>query len=196
MPLKLVARPGTHALWLRGTIRGKSIFESAGTADPARAEEFRAIREAELWSQAVHGTRAVVTFAHAVTAYLEAEDRSPTTKTNVRKLLGHFKLTPLKRIGQEQLDAAYRAILTDGLRAGPATKMRAVLTPLRAVLEFAAIRRWCDRPAFDKPKIKATKTMFLRPAEATALVEHAAPHLRPLLIFLIATGSGCRKRWT
>ena len=188
MPLKIVSRAGTEALYVRGTVRGQSVFESTGTADPGQAEAYRVKREAELWQRSVYGARATVTFATAVAAYLEAEERSPTTKTHLTRLLKHFRVTPLDQIGQEQLDAAYKVILTDGIRATPATKIRAVLTPLRAVLEFAAIRRWCDRPAFDTPKLPRPKTAFLRPDEASALVEQAAEHLRPLLVFLIGTG--------
>lgn len=189
MPLKIVKRAGTEALYVRGTVRGQSVFESTGTADPAQAESYRARRDAELWQRSVFGARATVTFATAVTAYLEAAERPETTRTHLTRLLKHFKVTPLADIGQEQLDEAYKRILTDGIRATAATKIRAVLTPLRAVLEFAAIRRWCDRPAFEVPKVPRPKTAFLRPAEASALVEQAAEHLRPLLVFLIGTGT-------
>ena len=91
-------------------------------------------------------------------------------------------------IHKEALDRAFPIILSP--RAGPATKLRGVITPLRAILEHAAIRRWCDRPAFETPKVPKTASFHLKPAEATALVVAAAPHLRPLLIFLI--GTGCR----
>ncbi|MFT9046229.1 tyrosine-type recombinase/integrase [Acetobacter orientalis] len=189
MSLKVVTRKGGAALYIRGTVRGQSVFESTGTADPEQAEAYRAKREADLWTQSVYGKRAVVTFAHAVTAYLEAEERAETTRTHLRKLLLHFGTSRLDHIGQQELDDAYKAILTKGAQASGATKIRAVLTPLRAVLEFAAIRGWCSKPAFARPKVKQVRMQFLRPVEATALVEAAAPHLQPLLIFLIGTGA-------
>jgi integrase len=70
-----------------------------------------------------------------------------------------------------------------------ATRSRNVLVPLRAILEHAAVRRWCDRPAFDAPRQPPGRVQFLRPAEAEALVAAAAAHLRPLLIFLLTTGA-------
>lgn len=73
---------------------------------------------------------------------MEAELRTETTRTHLRRLLQHFGTTKLEKIGQQELDNAYKAILTKGIHATGATKLRAVLTPLRAVLEFAAIRGW------------------------------------------------------
>lgn len=189
MSLKIVTRKGGAALYIRGSVRGQSVFESTGTSDPEQAEAYKAKREADLWAQSVYGKRAVVTFAHAVTAYLEAEERTQTTKTHLRKLLLYFGSIKLDQIGQQELDEAYKFILTDGAKATGATKIRAVLTPLRAVLEFSAIRGWCNKPAFARPKVKQVRMQFLRPAEATALVVNAAPHIQPLLIFLIGTGA-------
>lgn len=189
MSLKVVSRKGGAALYIRGTVRGQSVYESTGTTDPQQAEAYRAKREADLWAESVYGKRAVVTFAHAVTAYLEAERRTPTTLRHLRNLLEHFGTAKLDHIGQQELDEAYKAILTNGAMASGATKIRAVLTPLRSVLEFAAIRGWCSKPAFARPKVQQVRMHFLRPAEATALVQAAAPHVQPLLIFLIGTGA-------
>lgn len=120
---------------------------------------------------------------------MEAEPRTETTRTHLRRLLQHFGTTKLASIGQQDLDDAYKSILTKGAQASGATKLRAVLTPLRAVLEFAAIRGWCNKPAFQRPKVQQVRMQFLRPAEASALVESAALHIQPLLIFLIGTGA-------
>lgn len=189
MPLKIVKRKGTDALYLRGTVRGQGIFESTGTADPKQAEAIRAKREAELWEASVFGKRAVVTFATAVASYIEAQPRSATTLTHLERLLKHFKNARVADISQSSLDQAYKSILSKGAEASGATKIRAVLTPLRAVLEFAAVRGWCDRPAFERPRVQQTKMRFLRPDEAVDLVNAAAPHVRPLLVFLIGTGA-------
>ena len=35
--------------YVRGTVRGVRVYETAGTADAARAEEYRARREAKLF---------------------------------------------------------------------------------------------------------------------------------------------------
>lgn len=189
MPLSVIKRKGRESLYIRGTVRGQSIYECAGTSDPQQAEAYRAKREAELWEETVYGKRAIVTFASAVSAYLEAEQRSENTLFNVERLLRHFGTRKLNAIKQEDVDRAYKEVLADGMDAAPATKLRGVLTPLRAILEFAAQRDWCDPPKFISPKIPRTKMRFLRPDEATDLVNEAAPHVRPLLVFLIGTGA-------
>ncbi|MFT8956678.1 MAG: site-specific integrase, partial [Gluconobacter oxydans] len=80
MPLKLFKRGRSETYYVRGTVKGQSVYESSGTSDPQQAEEYRAKREAELWQESIYGKRAVVTFAHAVAAYVEAEPRSEATK--------------------------------------------------------------------------------------------------------------------
>lgn len=189
MPLKVVSRPGTSTLYLRGTVRRQSIFESTGTADPERAEALRAKREAELWDRSVYGAKAVVGFAHAVASYLEDRERRPADKALIAKLLAHYRTTALHQVTQETLPAAYAACLRKGTAAAPATKLRNVLVPLRAIMEHAAVMGWCERPAFRAPDVPRATTPYLRPAEATALIQAAASHLRPLLVFLIGTGA-------
>jgi integrase len=187
MPLTLYRRSKTGPWWIRGTVRGTRVRESTGIADEARADGYRIKREAELWDSSVHGRRATITFAEAVVSYLESEPRSAKTREYLAKLLDHFGPMRLTNIGQEHLDTAYRAILRPG--AAAATKVRAVRTPLVAVLEHAARRKWCERPAFEAPRVARAQTTFLRPDEATALCHAAADHLRPLLRFLFGTGA-------
>lgn len=188
MPLDKIKRGGVwHAT---GTVAGRRVRKSLGTGSEALAEEARIALEGQLMRRAIYGERGLVTFAEAVESYHGTEERSATTRFNVARLLMHFRETALKDINQVAVDNAYKAILKGGAGASGATKLRAVLTPLRAILEHAAIRGWCERPAFEAPRIVKKPKAFLLPSQATALVHHAAPHLRPLLVFLI--GTGCR----
>jgi integrase len=174
--------------YVRGRVRGQRVYESTGTSDPERAEAYRARRENELWDRAIHGAKAVVTFDAAVRSYLEEHPPSEKTKGYVDRLLKHFRGWKLAAIDQEALLEAYKALL--GPTVKPATKLRQVLSPLRAVLEHAATLGWCPRPVFKKPVVVQTRSHFLRPEQATLLVQAAAPHLRPMLVFLLCTG--CR----
>lgn len=188
MPLKLYRRNDAGAFYVRGTVRGQSVYETTSTTDPERAEGYRIALEKELWDRSVYGARAVISFAAAAESYLSKEDHTPTTRRAVAGLYQYFKAYPLAKISQEALDGAYEAILTKGRESSSATKIRHVLTPLRAILEHGAIRKWCDRPAFETPSVPRTKTHFLRPEQATALLLGAAEHIQSLLIFLIGTG--------
>ena len=185
--LILTRRKGNDTWYIRGTVRGQTVFESTGTADTGRAEAARALREAELWNQAVFGTRATVTFAGAVVSFAESRTLSDAEKKLHRQLLDHFRPTPLARIDQAALDRAYQVILRPN--PSPASRLRSVLAPLRAILNHAARRGWCDVPRFEVPSQRKPRVAYLRPAQATALLHAAAPHLRPLLAFLMFTGA-------
>lgn len=189
MPLKFVGRKGSDFIYLRGTIKGQRVFESTGTGDEGIAEEIRAQREAELYKRAIYGARAVITFAEAAASYLETEPRSPSTCARVARLILHFgPMKGLAAIDQVAIDGAVKALCLPG--AAPATKIRGVITPTRAILMHGARRKWCDLPVFEMPAVAGARTDFLLPHQASALVQAAANHLRPLLVFQISTG--CR----
>lgn len=185
MPLKLIKRGDIY--YVRGTVRGRRICETAGTSERQLADAFRAKRETELFEAAIFGERAVVSFRRAALSYLDFEPRSQRTKDYVASLVDHFGDTRLGQIDQDAADRAVEKIV--GLDAAPATKVRVVYTPLTAILTHAAHRGWCARPDFEMPKPPKGKTRWLTPAEAEALVSGSAPHLKPLLTFYLCTGA-------
>jgi integrase len=69
------------------------------------------------------------------------------------------------------------------------TVTREIITPLRAVLQHAHKRYWCDPPRFIVPGTLAGRTLFMSPDDAERLIAAAAPHLRPELVFLSGTGT-------
>ena len=71
----------------------------------------------------------------------------------------------------------------------PATRLREITTPARAVLTHAARRGWPDVPLFDIAPASPSRTEWLTPGEVDRLLAAAAPHIKPLLSFLVATGA-------
>lgn len=186
--LRIVERKGRAALYLRGTVRGISIFESLGTDDRALAEEARAAREAELYRGAIHGFRNAMTFASAALSYIQTVKPGRDTLASVGKLAQHFGPTILcGAIDQARIDAAARVICRTTVK--PATIQRTVTTPVAAVLNHAARRGWCDPPRFERAKAGGKRTDWMTPAEAEAMIEAATGHLKPLLMFLFCTGA-------
>jgi integrase len=190
--LKVVSRSGTPTLYIRGTVGGVRVFESTGTSDAALAEQYRARVADRLYREALHGPapqRAPDrTFAEAVISYIEAEPRSPNTKAAIKKLFLRLGETPLQAINQTSADEAAQVILRPG--ATGATKLRQIVTPLRAILRHAVTRGMlAAAPTIASPKVAKVRREFLRPAEALALVHASAPWLRPLIVFAIATGA-------
>jgi integrase len=127
-------------------------------------------------------------------SYLEAAPRSAHTKDylrRVRRALGDVALSSIDQDALPRLRSILPRLRSIVLRPGAsnATYMRQILTPLRALLRYAARRGWCDMPLFESVPTAAGRTRFLLPDEAERLIAAAAPHLQPLLIFLLCTGA-------
>lgn len=90
-------------------------------------------------------------------------------------------------IDQGQIDRAADVILRPGY--APATKLREITTPARAVLQWAAARGWCSVPRYERTRASPARTEWLTPDEAEAQIAAAEKHLRPLLTFLYCTGA-------
>ena len=190
MPLRCARREGSPFWWITGTIAGCRIRESTGTDRRELAEERRAAREAEIYRSAVHGVRAVRrTFAAVAASYLEhGGPHTESTRLSVRRLLLHLGAAILADdVDQARLDMACIALLKPG--ASPATRLRHVITPARAVLMHGARRRMCVLPVFEATRGSPARTEWLTPAEVDALAAAAASHLQPLIVFLAGTGA-------
>jgi integrase len=189
MPLKLVRRTGSDTWYIHGTVAGRRIRQATGTSDRRLAEEARVKLEADLFRSAVYGARAVVTFEQAVDNYCSVNPPSPLDARHLLKLVDQLGQKRLAEIDQAAADRAVKAILRPD--TSPATKLRNVISPLRAVLSHAARRGWCDRPMLETPKgaTGVKRTRWLTPAEFRVLHHAAGDHLKPLVLFLVGTGA-------
>lgn len=155
MPLRVVPRAGSPHLYLRGTVRGISVFESTGTHDEDAADEIRITREKELLKQSIHGKKATVTFIAAAVAYMEnggsarflGKVDEATGKWS--GLIGHFGTKKLMTLGQAELDDAAKKLLPN---AAPDTRNRQVHTPFVAVWNYAADAGWADHRRWRRPR--------------------------------------------
>lgn len=193
MPLRLELR-GTW-WWIRGTVRGPRgkrtyIRETTGIPEAQRdaAETVRAQREAELLEELVYGKLSTVSLRRCADSYLKAEPRSERTKKLVKQLVDFLGGRAAGAIDRVAADEAVDHILDKD--ASPATKRRVVYGPLTAILNHGADKKWCPPPSFGRlPAVGDSNTAWLTPAQAVALIDHAAPHLKPLLRFLLCTGA-------
>jgi integrase len=188
--LRVTTRSDREGLWIVGTpIRGgERIRRRAASDQRALAEEEAKTLEADILRTAWHGERrGVRTFAAAVTAYIGFAARAEGDKRRLNRILRIVGIKTLAAIDQAEVDRICRLLL--GAAPNPATVRRGVIMPIRAVMNFAARRKWCDPPVFEVPKQPKGRTRYLLPGEAARLVDAAAPHLRPLLCFLLCTGA-------
>lgn len=183
MPLRLVeGRHGSPYWYIRGSVRGLRIDESTGVCDKATAEDILIKRAAALLHQSIHGDALSRSFAEAALSYMEAGGERSLLPPLIKRL---GKL-PLAAIGQSEIDDAAKALYP---RSSPATQNRKVYTPASAVLHHAARKKWCAKPVIARPKQPQGRIRWIDYAEAEALIAHAAPHIKPLVIFLLSTGA-------
>lgn len=208
MPLKLFLRkfPSGRRVWyMRGTVHGPGdkqvpVYESTDQPPDQKglANQIRQAREKELVEELIYGKGLRVTFAQLARdgvgeapGYLNFEARSAGTIARVDRLIAHFADTPLTGIDQAAADEAVTQICRAGADAAPATKIRQVYGPLATLFAFGAVesRGWCAAKTFERPAVPKSDTPWLTPAQAQALIGAAAPHLKPLLVFLLCTGA-------
>lgn len=165
MPLKLTRRAGSDNWYIRGTVRGQSLFESTGTSDREIAEALRIKTEARLLSESVHGKKATITFEEATDAYLAAggSDRfliKVSTSGKVSGIAAHFRGKLLKDLGQSDLDTAARTLFPN---ATPETRNRQCYTPFIAVWNHAVASQWAEPRQWRRPrKPKGTNVTILK----------------------------------
>lgn len=190
MSLKVVTRKASPHLYLRGTVRGEPIYESTGTDEPEAAEAIRIQREGQVLQRSVYGERATASFAEAAVAYLkdggEARFLGSYKAGQWSGLIGHFWTRPLAKIGQAEIDPAAAKLYPS---ASPATLNRQVYTPMSAVLNYAATKDLTEPRRLRRPRQPKGRTRWLRPDEAERLIVAAAPHLQPIVIFMLYTGA-------
>lgn len=195
MPLIVRRRKDSGQLEISGTIKpagqatGIRIRQRPGSDNIDLAREEAVALEAYYLRSHWHGERpADRRFPEAVTSYLKAHQNvGRGTVRLIQRLLKHFGDVALSAIDQEAVDNARDAILKAPSAAGT---QRNVIVPLSAILNHASRRGWCSPPRFEHPKQKPVRVRLLLPAQIEAIVQHAAPHIKPLITFLICTG--CR----
>jgi integrase len=176
------------ALTIVGTVAGQRIRKRAQTSDYRLACEEAAALEAEILRTEWHGERRGSRFfGEAAESYLKAIERSANQKARVARLLRALGDPPLRTIDQQTAILLKNKMLRPG--ASERTYVAEVITPLRAILIHAHKQGWCDSPHFDVPHAKQGRTLYLLPSEAERLIAAAAPHLQPLLLFLLSTGA-------
>lgn len=139
MPLKVKKRGGTYHYG--GTVAGRRLRGTTGTADKVIAERIAAERETEEWKRHLDGPRAVLTFAKASILYRAAG-----------KLSTKRQFAYLEKVEDYWKDTLVKDMNAGGIRqsaidlyphASGATRNRQVLTPTQAVINHCAELEMC-----------------------------------------------------
>ncbi|MBV1864244.1 MAG: tyrosine-type recombinase/integrase [Rhodobacteraceae bacterium] len=180
--LKLFRRTKKGNYFLRGTIAGKSVYESTGVNGYAAANTIRQRRETELMHRHTAGTGAALTFAEAALTYLSTGGEGRF----LANILQHFGVdTLLADIDNAALTRAAARLYPN---ARPATINRQLITPVSAVVTMAANEGHTQQRKFRRHKDDKPRTRWLSPEEFERLIDNASDHLRPILACLVGGG--------
>lgn len=182
MPLKIVKRGKSPNWYIRGTVRGVPVDESTGTPDKGAAEEIRIQRAAEILHRSIHGAKASATFLEAAVMHME----NGGEKRFLEKPIAYFGTTKLSQIKQAVIDAGARANYPGGL---PSTIDRQWYAPVSAVINFANRNGLAEKIVIRRPTLDNERVRWITLDEVNALISSCAPHLKPLVTFLIYTGA-------
>jgi integrase len=182
MSLKLIQRRKGGNWHIHGTVRGVPVREATGTADRKAAEEIRIKRENDILQRSIHGAHATATFEEAALSYLELGG----SEAFLLPIIDRIAKIPLAKIDQDFIDKLALAMFPNNK---PSSRTRSVYTPISAVLHHAAKRKLCPSPSISRPAPSPGRVRWLQPAEAERLIDACSPHLRPLVVFLFATGA-------
>jgi len=178
MPLRVTADK-TGIFQVSGTVNGLRIRKSTKTRDRTIALAIAKRLERGAWADN-EPTR--VTFEQAALAYMRADG----DKRFLAPLIMHFRGVDISTIRQGHIEDAARELYPARM---PATWNRNVLTPVRAVINFAAGRDWCAKISLsmfkeDRPARKAADRAWL-----DAFMANASPELAALALFMFTTGA-------
>ncbi len=162
MALKLFERGGVF--YIRGTVRGQSVYETTGTDDKKAAEAIRIKREEKLLKESIHGRIATITFAEAASAYMDGGG-SPRFLGEYDEetgewsgLIGHFGKRIISTITQSDLDKAAEK-LYPGTQYN--TRNRQCHAPFISVYNSAVRDRAAEKRDWVRPrKPKGTMAKF------------------------------------
>ena len=175
---------GKSPYWqVRGTVAGRLIHKSTGTADRDKAKKFRRKLEAETYDIIALGEAPPVTFADAAIVYV---NKGGETKY-LKRISRYFGDTPLREIGQVQIDRCAQELYPN---AKASTINRSLISPYITVVR-AAIH--AELPgAVLRPIVRRKETKpIVTPADdahISKLLPHCSEGLAALITLMTYTG--------
>ncbi len=178
----LVTKPTKTGIWqITGTVAGQRIRKSAKTRDRQAAKLAALILERKIWAGLANGEE-IITFEMAANAYMDADKST----RSLRPLILHFAGVNIRQILSGHIEDAARAIYPT---AKASTWNRQVITPTRAILNFAAKRGWCSPIRVGKfPEEKVERIAATR-EWLDAFIGSASPEIGALALFMFTTGA-------
>ena len=180
--LRLKANEKTGIWQIHGTVAGQRIRRSSGTRNKQTAQKELRRLEAEAW-ELIHSPYAqVVTFEAAALAYMQSNGETRF----LAPLIKHFAGKDIQFIKPGHVRDAAKALYPG---RAPATWNRQAVTPVQAVINFAAERGWCQPLRVARFKTKPPKRRAANREWLDAFMQAADEELATLALFMFTTGA-------
>lgn len=181
--LKLIKRKGSKHYHITGTLRGERIRESTGTDSEPHAQVILAKRQSEILDRQTFGEKRTAIFAEAVELYLQQGGEARFLKP----LLERWGLWRIADITQAEVSRAIHEMLPG---RSPSYQIRAIITPLSAVVRCAHKAGLCDLVIFEKPRVRRKPVVYAQDDWFERVLPHCSLQLGAIIMFLTTTG--CR----
>lgn len=181
MPIKIYRR---GKIWhYRGTVAGRRLRGSTGTASKEVAQRIAAEKEQRQWKGHLDGPASVLTFAQAAMMYRQAEK----SDRFLRPIEDYWKDTLVKNITPGAIRSAAIALYPN---AGPATRNRQVIVPTQAVINHAAEHEKCPRIRVKRfPVVRKRKPAATWEWVQAFMANTTKPNLAGLACLMFLTGA-------
>lgn len=162
--------------WYSITVDGQRIRESTDTSDKKKAQTIHDASKVKLRTQKESGK----TLIDAFKLWLTHSERTSSEKSALRTLLTYYKSRPLSQVVGTDIQ--------DALSSMSAGTYNRIANNVRAAINMAHTRKWCEEIKIPRKKVKNTKTRFLSKAEWKRLENELSDHIKPMAQFAISTG--------
>jgi integrase len=167
---------------VRGTVAGRLIRESTGTALKEVAEQIANRIEAREWKRSLDGPQAVLRFSDAANAYIKAG--KPTRFLG--RILDYWRETLVKDITAGAIKQSAIEIYPKG---GPATRNRQVIVPTQAIINHCAELELCPLIRVKRFEVETKEKTPVSWEWVQAFAAANKPHLGALAMFMFLTGA-------
>ena len=162
--------------WYSISVNGSRVRESTYTGDKKKAQSIHDRVKVELRTKNESGK----TLVDAFKLWLTDRDRTSSEKSSLRKLLEDYPSRPLSQVTWHDLQ--------DALSHKTASTYNRTINNVRAAINMAHERGWCDEIKIPRKKVTNIKLRFLTKAEWARLELHLTQHVKAMARFAISTG--------
>jgi len=178
--------------WCKWQIRGRTIAESTGTENRAKAQEYHDRRRAALYDEARLGKKPAHSWDEAAldwyTTHGSKKKSAEDDRLRLKRLTTKLSGKAIDAIDATTIESAIPKKKIDGKPISPATRNR-YMAVASAVMHRAANLKWISSaPKFNYASENNGRFDFLSIGEAKTLLNHLPTHLAALAKFSVATG--------